>query len=151
MIIVLWPQVNTRSSISFTFLLQQLSSACPHCQTIVDGFDGKLPIPHCWFFFSSAFIQHLTLAGQLKQLNHMFQADTKIDTYSLCILANLYGIGNLKKTTATVIQIKCHLFHEIAIQDFSTLSFLLQPSTPKTLGTSQRDKWFFSPLTCSLS
>jgi hypothetical protein len=53
---ILQARVNTRASISFTYLLHQLTSAHPHWQTIVDLFDCMLPTPCGWLLFSSAFV-----------------------------------------------------------------------------------------------
>ena len=39
-------QVNTRTSIPIASFLQQISLVHPHYKTIVDPFDGMLPIPH---------------------------------------------------------------------------------------------------------
>ena len=78
--------------------------------------------------FSSAFVQRFTLANQL---NHIFKAETKIDTPFLCIWANaIYGIGDFKKTTAPAIQIKCHPSHKNAIQ--ALLLTLISPSAIDT-------------------
>ena len=106
-------QLNTWTSIPIASLLQQISSAHPHYKTIVDPFDGMLPIPCGWLLFSSAFVQRLTLANQI---NHIFKAETKIDTPFLCIWANMYGIGDFKKTTVPSFQIKCHPSCKTAIQ-----------------------------------
>ena len=120
-------RVNTRISISITSLLQQISSAHPHYKTIVDPFDGMLPIPCGWLLFSSAFVQRFTLANQL---NHIFKAETKIDTPILYIWANICGIGDFKKTTALAIQIKCHPSHKTEIQ--ALLITLISPSAIDT-------------------
>ena len=120
---VLWAGVYTRSSISFTSLLHQLTSAHPHWQTKVDPFDGMLPTPCEWLLFSSAFAQCLTLANQLNQI---FQAKTNIDTLFLCIWCNIYGIGDFEKTTAPAILIKWHPSQKIAIQ--TLLLSLISPS-----------------------
>ena len=76
--------------------------------TIADPFDGMPPIPSGWLLFSSAFVQHINLTNEV---NHIFKSDTKIDNPFICIWADIYGIGNLKKPTAPTIQIKCHPFH----------------------------------------
>ena len=86
-----------------------------------------LPIPCGWLLFSSAFVQRLTLANQL---NRMFKAETKIDTLFLCIWANIFGIGDFKKTTAPAIQIKCHPSYKTAIQ--ALLLTLISPSAMDT-------------------
>ena len=49
-------QVNTRTSIPITSLPQQIASTHPHYKTIVDPFDGMLPIPRGWLLFSSGFV-----------------------------------------------------------------------------------------------
>ena len=136
-------RVNTRISIPITSLLQQISSAHPHYKTIVDPFDGMLPIPCGWLLFPSAFVQRLTLANQL---NHIFKAETEIDTPFLCIWANIYGIGDFKKTTAPAIQIKCHPSHKTAIQ--ALLLTLISPSAIDTQDPRyifQRRMVFLSP------
>jgi hypothetical protein len=104
---ILRARVNTRASISFTSLCHQLTSAYPHWKTIFDPFDGMLPMPCGWLLFSSAFVQHLTLANQLNQI---FQAETSIDT----------------TFQAPAILIKCHPSHKIAIQ--TLLLSLISPS-----------------------
>ena len=140
-------RVNTRSSISFTSLLQQLTSAHPYWQTIVDPFDGMLPTPCGWLLFSSAFVQCLTLANQLNQI---FQAGTNTNSPFVCIWGNIYGICDFKKTTAIAIQIKCHPSHKIAIQ--TPLLFLISPSAIDNQDPRYifQDKWCSSLLTRSL-
>ena len=91
---ILWARVSTRSSISFSSLLHQLTLAHPHWKATVDLFDGMLPTPCGWLLFSSAFVQRLTLADQL---NPILQAETNIDTPFLCIWATFMALETLKR------------------------------------------------------
>ena len=136
-------KVNMWTSISIASLLQQISSVHPDYKTIVDPFDGMLPIPCGWLLFLSTFVQCQTLANQL---NHNFKEETKIDTPFICIWANKYGIRYFKKTTVPAIQLKCHPSHKPAIQ--ALLLTLISPSAIDTQDSKyifKRQMAFLSP------
>ena len=109
-----WVRLLTNSSISTSFLIQQIRSIYPAWQIIIDPYDGMLPTPCRWLLFSSSsFIQRVALA---KQLQTIFQASSDIDTPFQCIWTNIYGIDGYRHSTSPAIQIKCHPVHKQAIQ-----------------------------------